>query len=218
MACFSAGREMKFDLDRYKLLGLLVLADLVFIFLHILHVYTPLLPENLYSLSRDRGYAEFFQYTKELWIAVLFLVAGLKHRRLLYLVISFLFAYFLFDDSFEFHEQFGALLAGTLHLQPLFGLRNVDIGELLVSAIFGGLFIAALGIAYTISSPVSRRVARNLVLLLVFIALFGVLLDMVEVVVENQVLSEILKIFEEGGEMLVMSLIAWFAFRLDSHG
>ncbi len=207
---------MEFDLGRYKLLGLLVLVDLAFIFLHILHVYTPLLPETLYSLSRDRGYAEFFQYTKELWIAVLFLVAGIRQRRLLYLVISFLFAYFLVDDSFEFHEQVGALLADTLHLQPLLGLRTIDMGELLVSALFGGLFIAALGIAYAISGPVTRQVARNLVLMLVFIALFGVFLDMVEIVTENRSLSEILKIFEEGGEMLVMSVIAWFAYRLDS--
>jgi hypothetical protein len=208
---------MKFDMRRYKLLGLLVLADLVFVFLHILHVFTPLLPENLYSISRDRGYAEFFQFTKELWIAVLFLVLALRQRNLLYFIFSLLFTYFLLDDSFEFHEQVGALLAETLHLQPIFGLRAIDMGELLVSAVFGGLFVAAIAITYIMSDLATRRIANQVILMVVVLTLFGVLLDMAEIITENRAVSEVLKIFEEGGEMLVMSVITWFAFHLDSH-
>jgi hypothetical protein len=211
------GDVMKFDLHRYKLLSLFVLADLIFILLHILHVFTPLLPENLYSISRDRGYAEFFQFTKELWIAVLFLALAVRQRSLLYLIFSFLFTYFLVDDSFEFHEQVGGLLADTLHLQPIFGLRAIDMGELFVSALFGGLFMAAIAITYYMSGAQTRSVANQVILMVVVLALFGVLLDMIEVITENRALSEILKIIEEGGEMLVMSVIAWFAFQLDSH-
>ena len=126
----------------------MLLADLAFIILHIFHVFTGLLPSSLYSLSRDGGYSEFFQYTKELWIAVLFLALAIRQRKPLYLIFSFLFIYFLVDDSFEFHEQVGALLADTLHFQPVLGLRTVDMGELAVSVFFGGLFFAALGITY----------------------------------------------------------------------
>ena len=209
---------MKLDMERYKLLVLLILADLVFIYLHVLHVFTPRLPENLYSLSQDRGYAEFFQYTKQLWAAVLFLVIALKQRRLLYFMFSLLFTYFLFDDSFEFHEQMGALLADTLHLQPFFGLRAVDMGELLVSVLFGGLFFAGIGITYLMSSPPRRRVANQLILMVVIMAAFGILLDMGEIIIQDRGVSEVVKIMEEGGEMLVMSLITWFVFRLDLHG
>lgn len=56
---------MKFDLEKDKLLFLLIFTDLAFVVLHILYVYTNLLSSSLYSLSRDRGFAEFFQYTKE---------------------------------------------------------------------------------------------------------------------------------------------------------
>jgi hypothetical protein len=136
---------MKLDLEKYKLLGLLIIADLSFIILHIFHVYTGWLPDSLYSLSRDRGYAEFFQYTKELWIAVLFLALAIQQRKPVYLIFSFLFLYFLIDDSFEFHEQTGALLADTLHLEPLFGLRSVDMGELAVSYFSVGCSLQRLG-------------------------------------------------------------------------
>jgi hypothetical protein len=205
---------MKLDLEKYKLLGLLILADLSFIILHILHVYTGLLPDSLYSLSRDRGYAEFFQYTKELWIAVLFLGLTIHQRKPVYLIFSFLFLYFLIDDSFEFHEQTGSLMADTLHLEPLFGLRSVDMGELAVYAIFGGLFFAAIGITYAMSPPGERKISTQVILLIVIMAIFGVLLDMFEIITEHPGLSELLKIIEEGGEMLVMSVITWFVYRL----
>jgi hypothetical protein len=209
---------MKFDFEKYQLLALLFLADLSFIILHIFHVYTGLLPDSLYSLSRDRGYAEFFQYTKELWIAVLFLGLAIHQRKPVYLIFSFLFLYFLIDDSFEFHEQTGALLADTLHLEPLFGLRSVDMGELAVSVFFGGLFFAALGITYAMSAPGEQKISTQVILLIVIMAVFGVLLDMFEIITEHPGLSELLKILEEGGEMLVMSVITWFVYRLGFRG
>jgi hypothetical protein len=209
---------MKFDFEKYKLLILFILADLSFIILHILHVYTGLLPDSLYSLSRDRGYAEFFQYTKELWIAVLFLALAIRQRKPVYLIFSFLFLYFLIDDSFEFHEQTGSLLAETLHLEPLFGLRSVDMGELAVSIFFGGLFFTAIGITYALSAPGERKISTQVILLIVIMAIFGVLLDMLEIMTEHPGLSELLKILEEGGEMLVMSVITWFVYRLGFRG
>lgn len=136
---------MKFNLEKGKqLLFLLVLTDLFFIFLHILHVFTNLLPSNFYSIAQDRGYAEFFQYTKELWILILFLLLGIKQRKALYFIFSYLFLYLLIDDSFEFHENIGAFLADYLNFHPYYGLRAVDLGELAVSAVFGSLFFASM--------------------------------------------------------------------------
>jgi hypothetical protein len=131
---------MKIDLEKDKLLFLLILTDLVFILLHIIHIFTALLPSSLYSLAMDRGYAEFFQYMKMLWILVLFLGLGIKRRRLIFVIYSVLFTYFLIDDSFEFHERAGALLAELFNFQPALGLRAVDFGELAVSAFFGIFF------------------------------------------------------------------------------
>jgi hypothetical protein len=206
--------RMKFDLEKDKLLVLLLITDLVFILLHILNVYTSLLDSSLYLLSRDRGYAEFFQYTKELWIAVMFLLLGIKKKRGIYFVFSLIFTYLLFDDSFEFHENFGNLIAENFQLQSWLGLRAVDFGELLVTTVFGLLFLAALILFFLISDPITSRIALYMLAMFGLLALFGVVGDMVEVIGRNRDISRILVILEEGGEMLIMSVMTWFVFRL----
>ena len=149
---------MKLDLEKDKLLVLLLITDLVFVLLHILNVYTGLLNSSLYMLSRDRGYAEFFQYTKELWIAVLFLFLAIKKKSGIFYVFSLLFVYLLFDDSFEVHENLGKLIAETLHFQGWLGLRPVDFGELLVSGLFGLLFLIARILFFFFSDQITRRI------------------------------------------------------------
>ncbi len=208
---------MKLDLQRHKLLFLLLLADFVFILLHCLYVYTDLLGTSLYSLSRDRGYAEFFQFTKELWIAVLFLILAVRQRRGLYYVFSLLFLYFLVDDSFEFHESFGEFLADIFNLLPALGLRAVDLGELLVSAAFGLLFLLLIVILYLLSDTFSRRVGLNIIALVIILAFFGIAFDMFEIIIAQPEIERIFVILEEGGELLVMSVITWFVHQLDLH-
>lgn len=206
---------MKFSLQKDRLLLLLLAADLVFILLYIIYLTTNLLTTNLYSLSLDRGYAEFFQYTKELWIAILFVLLGVKQRRGIYFVFSALFLFFLFDDAFEFHETFGAFLADALRLQPALGLRPVDFGELIVSGIFGLLFLAAIAIFYHLADLTARRVALYLFPMLAVLAFFGVLADMLGMLARVEWLFRVFVILEEGGEMLVMSLITWYVYRVD---
>jgi hypothetical protein len=201
--------------NKYKLLFLLVLADIVFIILHLIYIYTPHLPSRYFSLTFDGGHSEFFQYTKYFWIMILFFVTAVRWRRLMYAIFSFLFLYFLIDDSFELHEGYGAFIADFFHFQPTFGLRAVDLGELAVSGLFGLLFLAAIGIAYTLSSPTDRRVAIEIIVMVVLLGLFGVVFDMIEIMVQDTGISRILRIFEEGGEMIVTSFILFFAYRLD---
>lgn len=206
---------MKLNFEKHKLLYLLLLADVIFILLHLAYVYTQHLPSPYYSLSLPRSYSEFFQYTKFLWITFLFLMLTVKMRRWIYGIFSVLFLFFLIDDSFEFHENYGAFIADFLHFQPVFGLRARDLGELTVVAFFGVLFLAALGAAYALSREEDRRVANNVVVLVILLGIFGVFFDMVEVAVENAGISRILRVLEEGGEMIVTSFITWFTFWLD---
>jgi hypothetical protein len=206
---------MKFDLAKDKLLILLIAADVSFIVLHLFHTYTILLPDNLFSIGQDRGYGEFFQYTKELWVAILLFLLGLRKRKFLYIIFAFLFLYFLIDDALEVHERFGAFLSDFLNFQPNLGLRAIDFGELAVSIFFGALFFIAIGITHHQSDSSARTISKYLIILIVLLALFGVVMDMLEVIVEHAVVNPILVMIEEGGEMLVMSMITWFVFRLD---
>ena len=208
---------MKLNLEKDKLLILLLITDLVFILLHILNVYTGLLNSSYYLLYRDRGFAEFFQYTKELWIALLFLFLAIKKKQGIFYVFSLLFLYLLIDDSFELHENLGLLFAETFHFQDWLGLRAVDFGELLVSGLFGLLFLVALSLFFVLSDQITRRIALNMGIFFVLLAFFGVALDMVGVVIDRRAVVRIMAILEEGGEMLVMSLITWFVYRLNYH-
>jgi hypothetical protein len=208
-------REIKLTFEKDKLLLLLLLTDFVFLILHILYIYTGLLPNNYFSLARDQGYAEFFQYMKEFWLVVLFLILGIRQRKFIFFVFSFLFLYLLVDDSFAIHETYGQTLAEYFGFTPLFGLRPVDFGELVVYAYFIAFSVLWLGVAYILSDPETRRVSRSVIYLLVAFAFFGVLADMLEITVEHPGLSEILKIIEELGEMVVMSIITWFVYRLN---
>lgn len=139
---------------------------------------------------------------------------GITQRRRLYFIFSFLFLYFLIDDSIEYHERFGEFLANFLHLQPGLGLRAVDFGELLVSAVFGLLFVSSIALGYFLSDPTMRSVALYLIGMIVILAGFGVVMDMVEILITHAGIGRMVVILEEAGEMLVMSIITWFAFSL----
>ena len=205
---------MNLEFEKDKLLVLLLITDFVFIILHILNLYTGLLNSSLYMLTRDRGYAEFFQYTKEFWIAVMFLILGIKKKQGIYFVFSLLFVYLLIDDSFEIHENFGRVIAEFFNIQPWIGLRAVDFGELIVSAVFGLLFLTALILFFILSDQITRRIALYMSIFMVLLAFFGVVMDMVVVMVDHRRTTRVLEIIEEGGEMLVMSVITWFVYHL----
>jgi hypothetical protein len=205
---------MKFDYEKDKLLVLLLITDFVFIILHILNLYTGLLNSSLYMLTRDRGYGEFFQYTKELWIAVMFLILAIKKKQGNFYVFSLLFLYLLIDDSFEIHENLGRVIAEIFHFRPSMGLRAVDFGELIVSALFGLLFLTALILFFILSDTITRRITLYMITFFGILAFFGVVMDMVAVMVDHRVTTRVLEMIEEGGEMLVMSVITWFVYHL----
>ncbi len=198
-----------------KLLYLLLATDAVFIILHIFYVNG--LHSNVYlSIERDRGYAEFFQYTKEYWIALLLGSLALEKRSLLYLSWSSLFFYLLLDDSILIHEKLGEILSARLGFSSAFNVRAIDFGEIIVSASMGLFFLAFIGIAYRFGDRTSRKVSRNLIVMLLALALFGIVVDVVHVAIRVPWLEHYFALVEDGGEMLVMSTIAWFVFLLSN--
>lgn len=204
------------DFQKDALLFLLLIADLAFVILHIFYRYTDTISSGLYSLSRDRGYAEFFQYTKELWIAVLLLAIAFRQRRLLYPVLAFVFLSFLVDDAFQYHESVGRLLAEVFNLPTPLGLEPKDLGELIVFAITGILLAAAVAIFYFLADPETRAATRPVIALIVVFAVFGVLVDLIHSIIPVISIARVVTIIEESGEMLVMSVITWMVYRLNA--
>ena len=125
---------------------------------------------------------------------------------------SVLFIYLLLDDSLIIHEKFGGYLAKYLDFQPMFYLRAEDFGELSVSILFGFLLFTFIGASYVFSGQIERHVSKHLFILIIFLAFFGVLVDMLHVAIPWG--KTIFGFIEDGGEMLVISIIVWCVFEL----
>jgi hypothetical protein len=197
------------------LLVLLLGSDLVFFVLHFVSTLTPLLSNPMFNLSEDRGYPEFFQYLKYLWIVLLLLYPYSRNTSLRFGAWAMVFAYFLLDDSMQIHERGGLLISGQLELISYFGLRARDYGELIVSATVGVLLLPSLVWAYRTGTQTFKRTSLDLFLLICLLIFFGVVVDMLHVIVGSNLTAEyVFGVVEDGGEMLAASLILWYVFLL----
>jgi hypothetical protein len=197
-----------------RLLYLLLATDLVFIVLHLIHVYTSFAVNPSFSIGQERGYADIFQFVKEYWIVLLLGFLALRKKSILYLGWFLLFLYILLDDSLEIHEKLGEIISNKLAFLPAFNLRAADFGELVVSAFFGLFFLIFIATAYRFSDRISRKLSRYLIMMLFALALFGIVVDMLHIAVKSPSLEPLLGLVEDGGEQIVMSVMAWFVFLL----
>jgi uncharacterized membrane protein len=196
-----------------KLFYLFLATDLAFIILHVIHSSTDWISSDYFSVERERGYAELFQYIKEYWIALILVILAVKWRSILCFIWSLLFFYLLLDDSLEVHEKLGELISQQLAFFPAFNLRAKDFGELLVSAGVGLFFLIAIAIAYRFGDRISREISKYLIVMLFILALFGIVGDLLHMAFYESFLKPFLGLLEDGGEMIVMSIIAWFVFK-----
>ena len=156
-----------------------------------------------------------YQYLKFCWIVALLLLTAWKNREWRYLTWGTVFLYFLADDSLQIHEQVGLLIGPNFSFLPTFGLRLRDFGELAVSATAASLLLIPLLFAYRGSPQVFRKTSQDIVLLVLPLVFFGVVVDMAQVAIKGSwQVSFILEVIEDGGEMLSVSLLAWYFFLL----
>ena len=193
------------------LLVLLVI-DLAFIFLHFL-LLTDAFENTLFSLERDRGYPEVYQYLKIFSIVILLHFLFAKTKVIGYGMWSLLFLYLLLDDAFSIHETLGGFIATTLALAPAAGLRAQDFGELAVSLIAATVFLIPIAWFYARGLGAFKEATKQLLWLLVALAFFGIFVDMLHVAIDmGWKVRFLLGVVEDGGEMLVVSLMAWYVF------
>ncbi len=205
------------DIIASLLLRLFLSADLAFIVLHVLYK-TYILNSSYFSLKRDLGYSEFFQYTKFLWIIILLIYIIRKTRVWEYLSWLAVFTYFLADDAFQLHENIGRSIAGNLDFAAPFNLRLQDIGELTVLAVAGMILLVMLTWAYWRGTQAFRNVSKDLLILVGIMTFFGVFIDAAEIGVDlGLFIKETLGLIDDGGEMIVVSVMLWYVFRLAIH-
>lgn len=196
------------------LLVLLVLMDVLLIVAHILWLTTPYFENYNYSIVQEGGYGETFQYIKAFWLLTMFVWLAVAARQASYLSWAAVFGYLGLDDLMEIHEEVGNSLAVTYELSGMLGQRPRDIGELIVFAVAGGVLLILLGIAWLLGNETFRERSKTLVKLSALLAFFGIFMDAVHIIFLDSALNEFFAIVEDGGEMVVLSVIVWFAFRM----
>lgn len=133
-------------------------------------------------------------------------------KKLYYLLYVVFIIYLLLDDSLQIHEKFGSYLANYFDVQPMFRLQAKDFGELSVSMFFGFLLFTFIGVSYLFSDHIAKQISKHLFILVMSLAFFGVLVDMFHAAIPWG--KPIWGLIEEGGEILIMSIIVWYVFDL----
>ncbi len=220
-------RKLQLDEKPRKMLYLFLMGDLLFIVLHIVSKIARMLDwgttirDGQFIIYYDLTLAESFQYIKEYWIILLFVWLIFKNKNYQYLGWALLFTYLLFDDMLSFHEGLATIILKGVGVDPLYvlygSLRYQDFGELGVSVFFGAVFLSLIAYHYLRGGREVRTVFHYLVGGLLLIVFFGVVNDTLNRVfdqVNTKVMFEITRLIEDGGEMIGMSIMAWYVFLL----
>jgi hypothetical protein len=203
-----------------SLLAILFCADLVLVTIHLAQPYFEALRPRHFSLEADRGIAEYYQYLKQAIVVLAMLWCWRRTKAPSFFVWSLFFALMLYDDSHSLHEGVGEDLAAAWALPGVFGLRPQDLGELLFAAAVGVLTVSLLLAVNAFERGAAAAHTLNVVLLLAALAVCGVLVDAIHVIAyfSGSRLAWVLAVIEDGGELLIMSLITAYAGRLAVYG
>jgi hypothetical protein len=203
----------------FTLLVLLVAVDLIFILAHAMHAWSPWLGGSHFSLESESGMAAQYQYIKQVWLSACLVLALLQTRNTAFFGWALIFAFLLLDDLLMIHERFGAVLASTFELPAMFGLRPKDLGEVASAAAVGCVAVALVVTAYLRGRRRARQLSADLMCLLVALAVFGVFFDILHTIAHFRApaLAQVFSLIEDGGEMLVVSIITAYVFDITTN-
>jgi hypothetical protein len=151
-----------------------------------------------------------YHLIKMFWIILLlfYILKLTKHYG--YAAWALMFTCFFIDDASWLHQKFGDRIAT---LFPGFGLP-ARFYELAVLAI-AGLALLALVIWFSMRGPVTfQKVSLDMSLFLAALVFFGIIVDMADTIGLGPTLIAGLQFVEDGGELVVYSLITWYVFLL----
>jgi hypothetical protein len=199
-----------------SLLCLFILGDIVFILVHALHVWSPWFAAYGFSIDADGGLAEMYQYLKLFWLAACLGVVFLQTRRWAFVGWALFFGFLMFDDMLQLHERAGEVLGPKLGIAPVFGLRTEDYGEIACALVLGLCAVGLVALTFRRGGPMARQVSADLLCLLAALALFAVFFDSLHTITHFRApaLAPVLTLIEDGGEMIVVSFIAAYAFNV----
>lgn len=192
----------------------LLVADIVLIAIHAYAVLGGSANELL-RIDVDRGYAESFQAIKYIYLIVLMAFCVYTYRTWQMSIWLLLFGYLLVDDIMMVHETYGAVLVDVLGLQPAFGLRALDFGEVIVSTIAAFSLAIPLCLGFIYGNRQSRWLYTLMLFLVFLLATFGVVIDLAHVKFADAVGHfDWIAVVEDGGEMVVVTWMVALVVRI----
>jgi len=111
-------------------------------------------------------------------------------------------------------------VAKHLSFIPPMGLRLQDIGELTTTAVACAILLPLFAWAYVHGSHIFKKMSHDLLILLLALAFFGIAADLALTALHPYLNWKgvlFFRVFEDGGEMLVASLMLWYVFRRAIH-
>lgn len=196
-----------------------MLTDLMFMVVHAVHVWTPWLPAYSLSIEVDGGFAELFQYAKLAGLIGCLGFVFIRTRGWAFAGWAAFFAFLLLDDAFSIHERLGAIVGSRLGIPEMFGLRQDDFGEIAIAGMLGLCAIAMAALALRRGGATARRISQDFLCLLALLAVFAVLFDTLHTITyfRAPTIAPLFALVEDGGEMIVVSCIAAYAFDIPSN-
>jgi hypothetical protein len=160
-----------------------------------------------FFLSQDHGFGEFLEYALTGSAAVLLFILWRRTGAVAYLANAVLFTWLTADNVVEFHEAFGHWVAPLLPVPDGSPVRANDIGEAMVFAAVGGLWLA--GLWSSLRASQARAAIHALILAgcVAGAAFFGVAVDMAVVWGEHTLQAKEFQTWlEDGGEFAMICL------------
>jgi len=173
---------------------------------HILYQFNDQLSDQ-FSLYRDHGYAEFFQYFLASVTAIALLVVSIKRRQSVYALLSVIMAYIFLDDVLHAHERVGAFLASERPFVAPLGIEVMHVGEAWYLGIVSVVILGCLIFAFFHADQERRRDLSVFIAILGLAGVFGILFDALHAFTKN----EISGILEDGGELASIALLSIFS-------
>ena len=193
----------------------LVLVDLVLIALHIVAGATMDKIPALLNIAFDFSLGEIFTYGKWAVIVVLLWSVSRRSGNPALMSCAVLFAVMLADDSLQIHERFGEMAVSSETVGGTSWAQAQAIGEILVWGILAVLLLPVVVYGFVKSTREQWRPALQFLGLIALFVLFGGVVDALHQPVANLPFGpQLADLVEDGGEMIVASMIVAHAVAL----
>lgn len=201
----------------WRVLNYLIIIISVFVFVHAAAgAVLPKIP-LIFNISHDGSIPEWFSYGMLVTSSIVLFRAFRRESSPLSISFAAVLLIILLDDSLQFHEVVGEMIAASLHQTSVLGLDPKDSGEMLAFAVLG--LIAFLFVIYgAIQTPFSEW--HNYFLLAALVALLGIFAVGIDLIHAPMCRStaqvwrcfQMFDLLEDGGEMVCQAFIVAHVF------